>query len=111
MRPNTRSASVTAARDLGAARDVHLQRQHAPAERADRLGRPAVGARVAQPERDVGARLRQRDRARPPEAAGRAGDQRDLAADVEARRLLSRVGRCGHRRGGGQGWATQPQAC
>jgi len=68
MRPNARSVSGDRRRDLGAARDVHLQRQRAAPQRADRLRRTAVGARVAVAERDVGPRLRQRERARAPQA-------------------------------------------
>ena len=92
MRPNVPFRLGDRRFDLRAARDVHLQRQRAAAERADRLGGAAVRARVAVAERHVGARLRQRDRAGAPEPAGRAGDQRDLAADVEARRVLDRIG-------------------
>ena len=87
MRPNVALRLGDRGLDLGAARDVHLQRQRAAPERADRVRRAAVGARVAVAERDVGARLRQRDRARAPQAPRRAGHQRDLVANVEAGRV------------------------
>ena len=88
MRPNARSASATAASISRAARDVHLQRQGAAPERADRLRRAAVRARVAVAERDVGARLRQRDRAGAPEARAPRPVTRAILSRTSKRRRV-----------------------
>ncbi len=55
--------------------------------RRDLGGEAAVGPDVAQPQRHVGARAGQRQRDRPAEAARRAGDERHLSGQIEARKL------------------------
>ena len=84
-RPNQATAASTAGPDLPGLGHVHLQRQRAPAQRLDLRGHAAVGAGVAQPERDVRAGRGERERDGPAEPAGRPGHQRDLPAHVEPR--------------------------
>ena len=79
-RPKCSRVAATALLDLLEVGDVHLQRQ-----RADLLGQVGARGRVAQPERDVRARLGERDRDRAADAAGRARDQADLPLESEVR--------------------------
>ena len=65
--------------------DVHLDGQRAATHRLD-LGHEVVGrTRLAQAQRDIGPRVGQSQRDRPPQAARRPGDQRGLAGEAEAR--------------------------
>ena len=63
---------------------IHGQAQRAAAHAFNLLRQVGAGPRVAQPQRHVGARVCQGQRAGPPDAAGSAGYQRHLTVKVEA---------------------------
>ena len=88
MRPKA-SVTVRTARSIWARSSTSIwTRSGAPAHRAD--GGLEVGpvGRVAQPERDVRSGMRERERDRPAQAPGGAGDQRDPTREREVRVAL-----------------------
>ena len=87
-RPNRATASLTASCDLPGARHIHLQRQRPAAERFDLLNQTSVAACVAQPQRDIRARVRQGEGDRPPEPARGARHQGNLAGEIKSREIV-----------------------
>ena len=63
---------------------VHLERQRPPPHRRDLAGEAGIGIGVPKPEGDVGAGIGERQRDGAAEAAGGAGDEGGLSAEIEA---------------------------
>ena len=85
-RPELRDGLRDGGLDLAPPGHVHLQRQRPAADRADLAREAAIVRRHAQTERDVGPRLRERQRDRPAQPPRRARDQGDPPVEVETHR-------------------------
>ena len=85
MRPKCACASAMAPLISSRLLHVHLERQGAPAHRLDLLDERRAALLPPKAKRHVGAGMRERQRGGAAKPARRGGDERHLAAEIEAR--------------------------